>query len=303
MSGGVLLMSTGSALVRSVSASYSISQILLFRMLFNLGLVVLFSSLILKQNFWRTKKPLLHMVRSLIGLLAFIGYFASLYLLPLAEVAALTLTDTIFVAILSSFLLKEKHGYRYWLAILLGFAGVIVITHPGVTIFNPASLLAVFVGFLFALVVLMIGKMAKTETFGSLNFYFTLTCVVVSFFAITFQWWAPQSFPLGSHFIGWHSMPWGDLATMLGMGLFGASGQLCITQAFRTARASLVAPFGYLDLPFSALLGFVLLSEQVDGYLIVGGLAIILSGVYILYLEKQKNEGKQSSLNLIASPS
>ncbi|MBX7147072.1 MAG: DMT family transporter [Alphaproteobacteria bacterium] len=306
MVGGILLLSLSSAIIRLLSSSYPINQIVIFRTIFGLVVVILFSWLILKQNFWRTQQPMLHFWRSILGIFAMGAYFISLYLLPLADVAALTMTDAIFIALLSSYFLKEKNDYRYWLVIFLGFAGVVIIARPGFSVFNPASLIAVFVGFLTAISMMVISKMAKTETFGCINFYCWLVLLFVSVGLIPWQWWTSESFFVKQGYIGWQPIGTTDWLLLIATSLCTAISNLLITQSYRMGRASLVSPFGYLDLPFSALLGFLWLQEKIDIFLVVGGAAIILSGLGLIYWEKQRDakelEDKEPQEALQQSP-
>lgn len=297
MIGGILMISMGSALVRLASGSFAVSQMVLLRMLMIMILVIVFCTFVQKQSFWRTGRLGLHIVRGVVGVMAISGYFLSLYLLPLADVSALTLTDTLFVAVLSALFLRERNDYRYWMMVILGFIGVILVTRPGASIFNVASLGAVLVGFLFAVILLLIGYMAKTETFGSTSFYFALISVLVTLALVPWQWWTPDSYVVRNGLIGWKNPSLTEWLLVFGMAICGAVGNLCVTHAFRLGRASLVAPFGYLDLPFSAFLGFLLLHENIDVFLILGGGAIIFSGIGLIYLEHRQQVRKKQEIN------
>ena len=290
MIAGTLFMSLSSVLTRLLSSSYTMSQILIFRMMFCLVVIMLFAHLILKQKFWFTKKPALHALRCVVGILIFLTYITSLYFLPVAQVSALTLTEAIFVAILSTILLKEKHGLGYWMVIILGFLGAVIALKPDPSIFNPLALIPLLGGFLFAVNGIVIGMMAKSENFGNINFYFTITSLTICLILSSFQWLVPQSWPVENRLIGWQPVLLQDVLVLMVMGLCAAISQLLMTQSYRLGRASLVTPFFYLDLPISAALGFFILHERIDLFLITGGAIIIVSGLAILYLEKQQKK-------------
>ena len=285
MVAGVLLSSTGSALIKLTSNTYPISQILLFRMLIGLFPIILFSQIIQKQSFYRTRHLKFQLIRGLIGFFAMGCFFISLKILPLAEGVALILAGTIFIPVLTFIFLKEKINRKYWLAILFGFAGVLLITRPGADIFNPVSLIALTSAILFAVSITMIRYLGKHDNLGSTTFYFTFVCLVGAGLTIPWEWWQPESFLVRQNIIGWQALPFRDLGVICLIGLIGGIAQLMMTQAFRLTSPVILAPFDYMEIVFSGMLGYFFWQEIPDYYLVGGAGIIISSGLYIIYQE------------------
>lgn len=212
-------------------------------------------------------------------------FFISLKLLPLAEGVAIILSGTIFIPILTFIFLKEKINPKYWLAILVGFVGVLLITRPGADLFNPVSLIALTSAILFAISITIIRYLGKYDTLGSTTFYFTLVSLIGASIIIPLQWWQPENFLVQQDIIGWQTLPWRDLVLICLIGLIGGIAQLMMTQAFRLTSPVILAPFDYMEIVFSGMFGYFFWQEIPDYYLVGGAGIIISSGLYIIYQE------------------
>lgn len=265
------------AVIKSVSDVFPTGELVFFRNLFAFAPIIIF---MMTQGglTLRTRHLGGHLLRGLFGVAAMYCYFLSYKLLPLSDAIALGLSGPIFLTVLSIPFLGEKVGIRRWSACIVGFIGVLIMTRPGAGVWDMAALVPLLAAMFYALAMISIRKLTGTEQSGTIVFYFTLfaTCAGLS------------TAPLGGV---WPELAWvwpSDLkfwGIVVLIGLMGGCGQILITIAFRCAPVSVVAPFDYMALVYGFLLGFVFFHEVPDGYLIVGGLVVVASGIYIVHRE------------------
>lgn len=197
--------------------------------------------------------------------------FAALGLLPLTEFTAITFSVPLMIAALSAPFLKEKVSSHAWLAVLTGFAGVLILVWP-----DPQNMQ--LRGVLFALgsavtaAVVMLGmrQLSRTEPGSTIALCFTSIATLILALAMPFVWVNPDP------------LTWFYLA---GVGVCGGVGQLMLTQAFRYAPAAVVAPFDYATALCNGLLGFWLWGELPQVTTAVGGAIVVASGLYLLWSE------------------
>jgi drug/metabolite transporter (DMT)-like permease len=274
----VLLFSCMDAMIKWVSAVHPVGQIIFFRNVFAFVPVFLFMRQAGGLGMLRTKRPGHHALRGIFGIASMICIFSAFALLPLAEAVALSLSGPIFLTALSVPLLGEKVGIRRWSAVIAGFIGILIMTRPGASAFQPAALLAVGGALFYALAMISIRRLGTTEPAATTVFYFTLFAVVLSTISLPFQWVTPDSF---------------NLLLLVGIGLLGGFAQLAMTQAFRLAPVALIAPFDYGALVFAVLFGYVIWRDVPDPYIIVGAVIVVASGLYILHRETMLGKLRQ----------
>lgn len=266
----VALFAVMDAIVKWLSVHYPIAQLVFFRSF--LAFVPL-SILIVRDGGWhslRTSRPGGHMLRSLIGLASMTLFFWAFAVLPLADAVAISFSGPLFLTLLSIPLLGERVGPRRWLAVLAGFAGVLLIVRPGSGLFGLTALIPVGAALGFALAMICVRRLSITESNTAIVFYFTLTCTAVSGLALPFEWVKPAPE---------HWLP------LIAIGLIGGTAQLFMTQAFRLAPASTVAPFEYTAIVFALLFGVLIWNEIPDAWMLIGTAVVIASGLYILHRE------------------
>ena len=190
--------------------------------------------------------------------------------MPLADVFGIAFTSPLFVTALSVPLLGERVGIRRWSAVSVGFIGVLIMVRPDSGIVDWTSWIALFSTFLYALALVFLRNLGKTESTVSIVFYVTLTTTIASALTLPFQWVTPG--PL-------------DAVLLVAIGLMGGSAQLAITRAFRLAPAAVVAPFDYTALVYVRIIGYVVWDEVPTAMFLVGAAIVIASGLYILYRE------------------
>jgi drug/metabolite transporter (DMT)-like permease len=266
----VFLFSCMDALIKWTAADYPIGQIVFFRNIFAFIPVMIFVRQAGGIAVLRTKHIGGHLVRGFVGVTAMICVFTAFALLPLGEAVALSLSGPIFLTALSVPMLGEKVGVRRWSAVLVGFIGILVMTRPGAGVFQPAALFAIGGALFYALAMISVRRLNQTESAAAIVFYFTLFAAAVGALSLPFQWTSPDL---------------EGLVMLVGIGLIGGLAQLAMTQAFRLSPVALIAPFDYGALVFAVSFGYIIWGDVPDGYIIVGSLIVIASGLYILHRE------------------
>ena len=272
----ILLFAGMDTLIKYLSGGYPVAQLMFAR---SVVALVLVGGISVARGGWggmRTRRPFAHVLRSLAGLLSMGCFFYAFKHLPLAEVYVLSFAGPLFITALSVPLLGEPVGWRRWAAVLVGFGGVVVMARPEA----GAPLLPVLVGvaaaFFYALAMIAVRGLARTESNTAIVVYLMLTTTVVSGVAAVPDWVQPG---------------WFDLGLMLLVGTLGGAAQVLMTQAFRLGRAAVVAPFEYTGMIWATLFGFLVFGDVPTPAVLTGAGIIIASGLYILYRETLRRGG------------
>ncbi len=271
---GFALFSTGDAAVKLLSRhDYSVFQITwVFAVI---GMIVLLAASPWLGGLRRTIQTSewkLHLTRAVLslgnGLLSFYGFS----MLQMDKVYTLFFCAPFFTSILAIPLLNEKIGWHRWLAIGIGFTGVMVALRPGVIPLESASIGIIAGAFLFALINLLVRRMNSAETLMSFALYPIALRVVAL---------APLSLP----FLAVPSP--GDFALFFIGGASGVFGFICMATAFRLAPASVASPFHYTQMIWGILFGLLLFGDHPDAWTLAGATIIIASGLYLIYRENR----------------
>jgi drug/metabolite transporter (DMT)-like permease len=221
----------------------------------------------------RTRHLRWHVVRGLM-FIAMTGInFWALQYLQLTVTGAIFFTVPILVALLSAPLLGESLDARRWAAILLGFAGVLVIVRPGSDAFHPAMLLATGNAVIYAVFNMMTRKLAAYDPPETIQFLpAVVACVVLTPFAIA-TWQSPPG--------------WFEWLLLCLMGVFGGTGHTLLALAHRYASASTLAPFMYQQILYAALFGYLVFGDVPDREVWIGAAIVIASGLYLFSRERR----------------
>ncbi|WP_300555615.1 DMT family transporter [Limnohabitans sp. Rim8] len=228
----------------------------------------------LKRDLWRWRHPRLQLLRGLM-LASMTGLnFWALQYLQLAETGAMQFSVPILIALLSAWWLGERLDAKRWLAIAMGFVGVLVIIRPGSSGFHPAILLSALNAVLYALFNMMTRYLASSDNPATTQ----LTSAVVATLVMTpialWQWQNPATL------LEWLIM---GLA-----GLSGGIGHYFVAVAHRYASAAVLGPFLYQQIIYMSVLGWWVFGQVPDLTVVLGTLVVVASGLYLLWREFQK---------------
>ncbi|MEH6756149.1 MAG: DMT family transporter [Parasphingorhabdus sp.] len=213
----------------------------------------------------------LHILRSFLGISAMGLNFWAMTLLPLADATTIGFTVPIFATLFAAIILREHVGIRRWFAILVGFIGVLVVIQPGGSLIPAFGAAVALAGALVtAFVTMVIRILGRTET----------SIVTIFWFSVyTLPALAVCAYIYGG---GHDAKTWGYL---LGIGIFGAIGQLAVTQSLRFAPVSTIIPMDYSALIWATLIGVLVFSEWPGLSIMLGAPIIIGSGLFIAWRE------------------
>lgn len=266
---GGLCFAIQDAGIKWLTAEIAVLQVLFLRSLF--GIVFLSASTIFsgERISLNVDRPWLLATRTGINILSWVLFFYGLKYLPLATAVALFFSFPLFLAIISVPLLGETVGIRRILAIIVGFIGVILITNPAAGLSIPALLmLGAALGW--AIVAGLTRILGEKENTSTLLFYTLVGFVII---LLVPQYWI------------WTAVKLDDYLLITGVAFFGVIAQFSVTKAYTIASPSLIAPFEYTALIWSAALGYLVWNDIPDAYAITGAVLILGSGVYIIHRE------------------
>ena len=257
------------------SVDYPIGQVLFFRGFF--GIIFYFFVIPRERlhNFYRTKRAGLHFLRCISGLIALVSIFIALRELPLATVVSISFAAPIFTTIFSIFLLSEKVGIYRWLAVLVGFVGILIITEPGISELNIYYIFPIIFCLGLSYVAITIRQLSSTEPVWLISFYFSLAITLLSFLTI------PQ---------GWVMPSLNDFILLSFVGIFGGVANLWLSQSYKYAEVSLVTPLKYLALIFAIIFGYFIWNEIPTIKTLIGSLLVIISTLIIFRREIYKKK-------------
>jgi len=211
-------------------------------------------------------KPLLW-VRSLVGSSAMLATFYAIVNLPISDVAVITETRPIWVAILAGYLLGEYTGKRIWLSIVFGMAGVVLVEHPRLVEQNFAGLLALYAAFAGSVVMICLRKLRDID-FRVIVTHFSGTATLVSLLVLLFWRHDHNPFVFGNSMV---------VVKLLGVGVFGTIGQFAMTKAFSIGEAPSVASAGFIKVAFASGYDLMLWNHVFQIPTLIGMALIILS--------------------------
>ncbi|MET0315174.1 MAG: DMT family transporter [Hansschlegelia sp.] len=282
------LFTVMAALIRAIGDAAPTSEIVFARSFFALAPIVAW---LLWRGVLRravaTDRPFGHLLRSVIGISAMFCMFAALGHLPLADATALGYASPLFIVLFAAVALGERVDGARWAAVAVGFGGVIVMLWPNLV---SGSLAAVFrgeqtegaaAGAIYALAgavlvagaMVQIRRLTKTEGTGTIVFYFTV--------------WSTMLAICVAPFAGW-TMPDGSTAALLVLtGCVGGVAQILLTESYRHADASLIAPFEYSTILWALGIGALAFGDTPTGWTLIGGVIVIASGAAVALNERR----------------
>lgn len=273
-------------LIKFLAEAVPVGQVVFFRSAVALVPLVLF--LMWTKDFpsgLRSKRPMGHVMRCMMGCAAMFASFASLKYLPLAHASILGYLAPMLAVVLARFILGENVSPIRWFAVVLSFLGMLVLVLPKAT--GAALDQSYMIGLALALVMavftagakIQIRSLALTENAGAIAFYFALTCALAGLLTAGLGWVQPNP------------MQW---LLLIGSGLTGGIAHIMMTLALQKSEVSKLAPFEYLSLIFAVIADYTLFNV-VPGLAFVGATALILAAMWLVTFKDQLPQGAKAS--------
>jgi drug/metabolite transporter (DMT)-like permease len=280
--GSVLVLTVMAALIKATADSVPPGQAVFFRSFFALPVIAVWL-LALRElpAGLRTSNPLGHVWRGVVGTSSMALGFAGLGLLPLPEVTAIGYAAPLLTVIFAAVLLGETVRAVRIGAVGLGLVGVLVVMSPrlggigsdglagrevlGVIVVLASAVLA-------ALAQIFVRKLVSTERTSTIVLYFSVTATLMSLTTVPFGWVMPDP---------------GTAALLVAAGLMGGVGQILLTESYREADASLVAPFEYVSILFALAIGYWAFAEVPSATMLTGAALVVAAGILIIWRERQ----------------
>ena len=252
------------------TADYPLGQVVFFRGFFG---IVFYFFIIPKNrinNFYQTKRAFLHFLRCFVGLIAMVAIFIALRNLPLATVVSISFAAPIFTTIFSIFFLSERVGIYRWLAVVIGFVGILIITEPGFESLNIYYIFPIIFCIGLSYVAIAIRQLSSTEPVWLISLNFSIVITIAGLCTLPYGWKIPSFF---------------DFFVLSLVGLFGGVANLWLSQSYKFSEVSLVTPLKYLGLVFAIFFGYLIWGEVPSLKSLIGGLLVILSSIIIFRRE------------------
>lgn len=242
------------------------------RYVFNFLFVALFFIRGAPADILRTRKIKLQILRSILLVASTLTFWLALMFLPLVDCVVVLFVSPILVTMLAAPLLGESVGRHRWIAVIIGFVGVMVVMRPGFTIFDWMSILPLITALFYAGVQISTRILGRTDGALTTLLYSSAGGAIISTIGVLFFWVTPS---LGQWFVlGW-------------LGFLGALGHYLMIKAYEIAPASLLAPFDYTTLIWATILGFIAFGDLPDTWTVLGALIIMSSGLYLIRRESR----------------
>ena len=279
-----LMFAALSAFVRQLSDAIPVGQLVFFRSACAIPPVLLIYAYRGElASAVYTSRPLGQLGRGALSVGGMFTNFSALARLPLADATAISFASPLITVALAAVILKERVRAYRWTAVLVGFAGVIVMLVPHFDVGHYAaagaaaaatigSLLALVSAFCNAGTVIQTRRLTQSETTSSIVFYFSLVTALAGAVTLPFAWHTPT----GS-----------ELAMLVSLGIFGGIGHIFLTESYRFATASVIAPFDYSAMLWALLLGYWMFGELPSALVYVGATIVAGAGLFVIWRERQ----------------
>ncbi len=256
-------------------------QVTFYRFFFQLVCTLPLLLTVMGRNAFRAKRPWMNLLRGVLHGAASLLFFVAVKYMPLADVFAIYFVEPFMLTAMSAFFLRERVGWRRWLAIAVGFGGALIVIQPSFAIFGVTALLPVACAFLFSLYLFLNRAIGEGDT--------PLTMQTISGFGgMMFMAAALAVGNLGGMENFALSLPQTPLSLVLLLILGSLSGyaHLLVVRAFRMAPLSLLAPFQYFEIISATMLGYALFGDFPNLWKWVGIAIIVASGLFIIWRER-----------------
>ena len=278
---GILLMiittivfASQDGLSKYLATEYNVYMVVMIRYWFFAAFVISMSSRRTGgiKRVAKTKSPILQIFRSLILVAEMCITILAFTLLGLAETHAIFASYPLIIAMLSGPILGEYVGWRRWVAICVGFIGILIILNPGNGIFSPYALVPLAGAILFALYGLLTRYVGQYDN-SSTSFFWTGVVGSIAMTVVGLNFWDPVSKS--------------DWSIMLLLSASGVVGHYLLIKCYEVAEASAVQPFAYLQLIWASMIGIIIFGEQITTNVLIGACIIVGAGLFTLWRERK----------------
>ena len=278
---GILLMiittivfASQDGLSKYLATEYNVYMVVMIRYWFFAAFVISMSSRRTGgiKRVAKTKSPILQIFRSVILVAEMCITILAFTLLGLAETHAIFASYPLIIAMLSGPILGEYVGWRRWLAISVGFIGILIILNPGNDIFSPYALVPLAGAILFAIYGLLTRYVGQYDD-SSTSFYWTGVVGSIAMTVIGLNFWDPVSRS--------------DWSVMLLLSASGVVGHYLLIKCYEVAEASAIQPFAYLQLIWASIIGIIIFGEQITTNVLIGACIILGAGLFTLWRERK----------------
>lgn len=271
----------GMSTLLKASEGVPAGELVFFRSFFAIAPIIVY--LIYRRELlvgFQTSYPLGHLWRGLVGTGGMMTGFFALTQLPLPETIAIQYATPLLIVVLSAVFYKEHVRLYRWSAVLVGLVGVVIIMWPRLTVFSGGvenltgatlgAIVAFISCFFSATAMVLVRRLVQTERSATIVLYFSITSSIFGLMTLPFGWVMPTT----EQFI-----------MLIAAGIFGGIAQILLTESYRHADMSVVAPFEYASLILSIIAGYVFFQEIPTGEMLIGGVIVVGSGLFIIYRE------------------
>ena len=287
---GMAAMSVMDAIIKWLSDGYPLHEIVLARTLVAIILTVLMVHLEGGLHLLRTKRIGLHSARGVLVAIANMSFYLSLSVMPIAQATGLFFIAPLLITGLSGPMLGEQVGWRRWVAIAVGFVGVLLISGVGTDLISPMAFLPLLAALAYALVQLLARKLGNTDKASVMSFYISVVFLIIStaFFSFAGD---GRFLGTGGDNLSFLFRPWvmpttNHMVLMLVCGVLVACAGYLLNQAYRVSMANVIAPFEYIALPLAITWGWLFWDEIPNGRTLLGIALIGCAGLYVFVRER-----------------
>ena len=280
-------------LIKYISSETNIFLILLFRALLGIIFLSIFLKIKKEPLIFKTNYPFLTIIRVLLFYTAFILYFFSLTKLSLATATTLFFVSPFFITVLSMIFLNETIGFRRWLALIIGFIGVILVMDPKINNFNIYSTFPVICALFYALTMIIQKRTSLEDSLYSQVFHIyigaTICSIMIGYVIGNGIYYDSSNDHFQFIFRAWSLNNINIIFSLFFIGITGFVAFLCIFQAYRIGSPPSIAPFEYILIAWSLILSWIIWHETLNFKGYVGLSCIVVGGVYTLIRERKKH--------------
>ena len=278
------LIAVMQALIRYLGARYPVGQVVFYRSVFAIiPLVLVYAWRGELAAVVRTERPLGQAGRGVLSIAGMFFNFGAVARLPLVESNAIAFSSPLFTVTLAALILNERVRVYRWSAVVIGFVGVLVVLSPhlsGEELTAAVAGATSLIGVVYAIcgsvtnagTAIQTRRLAQSESTSSIVFYFSVSCALAGLATLPFGWITPSI---------------GETVALISIGVLGGTGHIFLTESYRFASASLVAPFDYTAMIWALVLGYAMFGETPTAEIIGGSAIIAAAGLFVIWRERQ----------------